>query len=148
LPGGGSAARGGRGAPQSALRVAIRAAHSVDEAKDIRDKAAALEAYARQANDMELERQVHDIRVRAERRAGEISAQLPKAQGHRSDITSPAPRAKSDVLEKAGISSQPAFEWEKLAEVPEEEFEAEVLSGLSDLERSLAQAVASISMGE
>lgn len=114
-----------------AMRVAIREAHSVDEAKDIRDKAAALEAYARQAGDMSLERQVHEIRVRAERRAGELSAQLPKAQGHRSDITSPAQRGKSEILEKAGISSQRASEWEKLAAIPEEEFEAELTNPVS-----------------
>jgi hypothetical protein len=43
-----------------AMCVAIEAAHSVDEVKDIRDRAVALKAYAHQA----------EIRVRAERRCG------------------------------------------------------------------------------
>jgi hypothetical protein len=124
-----------------AMRIAIREAHSVDEAKDIRDKAAALEAYARQANDMSLERQVHEIRVRAERRAGELVKEMPKARGaegtgsnqyKKAELPSRGTSApKPKTLKDHGISYDQSALWQKLAEVPEEEFEEALASPVS-----------------
>ena len=67
-----------------AMRSAIVACHSVDEAKDIQDRAAALQAYARQSRDPELERWVAEIRLQARRRIGELSAVLESARGRNS----------------------------------------------------------------
>jgi hypothetical protein len=104
---------------------AIDAAYKVDEVKPIRDKAIALETYARQAHNVEAERQACEIRLRAERKAGELSAKLEKAPGARTD----KPRAimdrgwtKAEQLKTAGVSPRQAKQWEKLAAVPESEF--------------------------
>jgi hypothetical protein len=59
----------------------IAAAYEVDEVKDIRDRAAALEHYARQAHNIEAERQCCEIRLRAERKAGQLLAAMDKAKG-------------------------------------------------------------------
>ena len=60
---------------------ALAEATRVDEAKSIADKATALAAYARQAKNVELEIQSAEIRARAKRRMGEISAAMETAQG-------------------------------------------------------------------
>jgi long-subunit acyl-CoA synthetase (AMP-forming) len=57
-----------------AMCRAIAEAHRVEEVKDIRDKPLAV--YAHQANYGEAERQCREIRLRAERRAGQLLADM------------------------------------------------------------------------
>ena len=102
-----------------AARTALAEAHRIDEVKDIRDKAAALEAYARQKNDIEMERWVAEIKLRAFARIGEISKELETAHkvGQGSEVQLPtAGKLKSEVLKSAGISTSTAHRAEKLAE--------------------------------
>jgi hypothetical protein len=108
-----------------AMCRAIEAAYKVDEVKDIRDQAIALETYARQAHNVEAERQACEIRLRAERKAGKLSAELERSNpGKRKKDLGSAVQPKSKALRHAGISKAQAHEWEKLAAVPDEEFDA------------------------
>jgi 16S rRNA G966 N2-methylase RsmD len=101
-------------------RRALAIASTVDEAKDIRDKAAALAAYARQRNDIEMERWVAEIKLRAITRIGEISAELetaPGVGGHNRQALPVDGKSvtKAEVLKRAGISTSAAHRAEKLA---------------------------------
>jgi hypothetical protein len=67
----------------------------------------------------------------AARRAGELSRKIEKAQGQRIDLVASPDQVspvKKNILAGAGISTQQASEWERLASVPQEEFE-EALAG-------------------
>jgi hypothetical protein len=102
---------------------AIAEARKIDEVKDIRDKALAIRMYARQAQNTEAEEQAREIRLRAERKCGQMTAQPPTAQGQRSDLTSDHAGSKLEALSQAGISRRQATAWERLAAVPEDLFE-------------------------
>lgn len=109
---------------------AIAEAYRVDEVKDIRDKALAMEMYFRQAKNIEAERQACEIRLRAEKKAGQLDKKREKQQGARgnpggqgakfvgSDNTTP------QTLKELGLSKDQALQWRKLDDVPDELFEA------------------------
>jgi transcriptional regulator with XRE-family HTH domain len=105
-----------------AMCRAIDAAYQVDEVKDIRDKAIALETYARLAQNVEAERQACEIRLRAERKAGKLSAEMERRQGRYSSHD--GENTKSEILANAGVTRKQAEMWEKLAAVPQRDFEA------------------------
>src|SRR5260363_134205 len=61
-----------------AMCKAIAEYHRVDEVKELRDKARALEVYAQQARNTEAEDKAREIRNRAQRRMGELLRELPR----------------------------------------------------------------------
>lgn len=104
-----------------AMCRAISDAYEVDEVKDIRDKAVAMEHYFRQAKNTEAEQRACQIRLRAERKAGEMLAAMEKAKGGRpSENRSSSTTSLSDL----GISKDQSSRWQQLANVPEDQFEA------------------------
>lgn len=110
-------------------RQALQAASSVDEVKDIRDKALAMAAYARQARDTDLIEMATEIRVRAERKAGEMLAAMPKARGGQPYKSTPNQSVgveTTPTLDQLGITYRQSSRWQKLAAVPEDKFEQAV----------------------
>lgn len=110
-----------------AMCRAIDAAYAVDEVKDIRDKALAIEIYSRQAMNIEAERQAVAIRLRAERRAGQLIRQMEKAKGTRGQLAGPLMTRgpeENRTLRDLGISYDQSSRWQQLADVPEGDFEA------------------------
>ena len=98
-----------------AMRRAIAAAASVDEVKDIRDKAEALRVYAKQAGEtLEDQNRLAEIKIRAERRAGEL---LKETVGHSGGSPSHHVRDLPD-----GVSPKQSSRWQAEASVPEERF--------------------------
>jgi len=109
-----------------AMCRAIQEAYEVDEVKDIRDKAMALQAYARQAKNIEMERQACEIRLRAERRVGQLLKGMDKAEGGRPTDKTPRDGRGVSSLGDLGISYDQSSQWQKLAEVDEDVFEQAV----------------------
>ena len=108
-----------------AARNALAEAHRVDEVKDIRDKAEAMAAYARQAKDSELIQYATEIKVRAEQRAGQLTAQMETTQGRRTS-SHDAKKSKAEQLADVGLTVQEAHRYEALAAMPTEHFETAV----------------------
>jgi hypothetical protein len=105
--------------------LAINECHRTDEVKEIRDRALALQECARIAKNFEAERKAGEIRIRAERRTGELLSEMEKGKGGRPPENSAQPalslfaKAKQD----AEISDDQAKRWQQLADIPKEEFE-------------------------
>ena len=119
-----------------AMVLAIAECHQVDEVKDLRDKARALEEYWKQARNTEAERKAADIRLRAERRAGELLKELARATPQ--EVAAAGGNAKAgnvlpanvadsspyrEALEKSNIPPRTAIRYQQLANIPAEDFE-------------------------
>lgn len=109
----------------------------VDEAKKIRRTAVAFAAYYKQAKNYEAEQQAVQIRMRAERRCGELLVQMA-AKGERKSRggsgSNQYEQKSSDqtiapTLGALGLTKQQSSEWQKLAAVPDDIFEALVHHG-------------------
>jgi hypothetical protein len=114
-----------------AMCTAIAECHKVDEVKDLRDKAKAIEVYAKQAQNYEAERQAAEVRIRAERRAGELLREM-KTNGERESSGGDRKSSSCDPrmiqpekrsLQSLGITYDQSSKWQQLAAVPEAEFE-------------------------
>ena len=105
-------------------KFAIAQYESIDEVKDYIDKAAAVQEYAKRANDYDIEHKAAKARVRAERRCGEILKDMEKAKGGQpyqsNGVTS---REPEPTLNKMGLSKNQSSKFQQLANVPESEFE-------------------------
>lgn len=111
----------------NAARRAIAAARRVDEVKNIRDKAAAVRLYARQARlGIEMQNDAAEIMLVAERRAGEMLAEMAKS-GERfagGGDRRTASVASTRSLESLGVTRNQSATWQQVAAVPKARFEA------------------------
>lgn len=111
-------------------RQMLDLAVTLDDIKAVRDMATAAETYARAAKlGLQAQNSAATIKVRAERKAGELLRELERKPGERTDATS------SDVvtgspyratLDAAAITYQEAHRWQTLATIPEDELEATI----------------------
>lgn len=107
-------------------RFALQQAVEIDEVKDIRDKAQAMAAYARQANDTKLVEWATEIKVRAERKAGQMLAEMPKNPGNLKNSSRSHDATTTKTLSELGINKTQSSRWQKLASVSDDQFEQAV----------------------
>lgn len=107
--------------PSDAIRHAIEAAAEIDVVKHIRDRARASEIAARRAKNDEAHFRAREIRLRAERRAGQILKIVKRPTGR----LKPGPTPPL-TLEQRKISRNQSSHWQKLADLPQEIFDAKL----------------------
>ena len=108
-----------------AMTEALATCHRMHEVKDFRGKAIALAAYARQAKDDALLSSALEVKLRAERRAGELLTEMAERQerhGRGQEMSSPDD-IKPPTLADLGITRDQSSDWQKLARMPPDRFE-------------------------
>lgn len=107
-----------------AMCRAIMECHRIDEAHQLRSKARALEVYAKQARNFDAETKCAQIRIRAEQRGGDLLKEMER-NGERAGQGGDRKSKSADTtLKDLGITRDQSSKWQKLAEIPQDRFEA------------------------
>jgi hypothetical protein len=131
---------------------ALAEAKAVDEVKAIRDVAMAMRLYAKQAKNKVLEADAFELRVRAERRLGEMIAAQKATVGlatggqpyqRKSTGTAAAPVAAppAPTLAEAGIDKRLSARAQKVNAIPPDKFEEMVAEGRERVQRGAEKRV-------
>jgi hypothetical protein len=118
---------------------ALAEAKAVDEVKDLRNKAEAIRAYAKQAKNKQVETDAMEIRIRAERRLGQLiiaqketiglnvgtrGAGRPKKGG---SFEEPPKKDDRPTLADVGVDKKLSSRAQNLAALSSDQFETEVI---------------------
>ncbi len=108
----------------SKAREAVEKAKTVQELKGIRDQAEAVRQYAKQASEsLAIQNHCAEIKIRAERKAGELLKEMPKPHGSRGKGKK-VEFHDGTPLSDMGVDKKESHRWQLEASVPEKEFEA------------------------
>jgi hypothetical protein len=122
--------------------TAIKECDAIDEAKDWADKMSALALYYKQSKDKTLEDYAKRIRIRAERRMGELLRQFDGRGGDRKSdniksTVNDTFETQKHISEEIGLSKRQKDQSIRLSNIPEETFnemvESENVPTLSQL---------------
>jgi N6-adenosine-specific RNA methylase IME4 len=122
---------------------ALAQARSLLDVKDVADKALAIKEYGRLANDRSLELNAAELRIRAERRLGEMIA-AGKAAGVIAEGRPPKNCSDSEQfprvrLNEIGIDRKLSSRAQKLASISERAIEARIARWREDAERGVSR---------
>jgi len=115
-------------------KTAIAACETVDEVIHIKDKAEAMRAYAKQIGEgLEMQNSLAEIKLRAERRAGEILKESEmRGRPKKGDTMSP--------LKEYGIQKKESSRWQSIANIPEPKFE-EIIIETQQAQKELTETM-------
>ena len=102
------------------MKQAVVECHSIDEISNIRNQAEAYRYALLQAKESpDVIRKAEEIKLRAERRAGELLKNEIQCGGDRKTES----RSQPVTLKNIGITKNQSSKWQKIANIPEEKFE-------------------------
>jgi N6-adenosine-specific RNA methylase IME4 len=101
-------------------QAALSKVKTLEDATTVIDKMSAAAAYARAKGAFEAYNLALEIKLRAERKAGTFLAEM-KAEG---ELKAGKPKeGNADTLSTLGIAQQESSRWQRIAKIPEKEFE-------------------------
>jgi len=112
---------------------------TISEAKEARDKAEALRAYAKSTGQlMVMQNQCAEMRLRLERRTGELLIEFGTKAGN-PNLRPETVRALEKDVRDLGVSKDQASKWQRIARIPFEKFE-EYLGSMRDSLKEITTA--------
>lgn len=108
-------------------RQELELATRIDEVKSIRDKAAAIQAYLKQSGEsLEIQNMAAEIKIRAERRAGEILSEMDLHKGGRPSENRSHDEMGFPRLKDLDIDRNMSSRCQLIASIPEKDFDERV----------------------
>lgn len=103
----------------ASLNEAISCVSSISEAMDLAGRAKALQSYAKTSGQqLEVQNNVAELKIRAERKAGKILLDMEKPTNQHGEKNSTL-----QTLDDLGITRMQASRWQALAKVSDEDFD-------------------------
>jgi len=130
-------------------RQMLAEAKSMDDFLKIRDIAEAARVYAKAAKlGLENQNEAAEIKIRAERKAGQLLAQMPKNEGERGKIQEHltgsnimlSPADDTPTLKEMGIEPMQSSRWQMIADLSEEQFEEHIAEIKADDKKELTSS--------
>jgi hypothetical protein len=134
-----------------AARRALAEARQVDEVKDIRDKAVAMAAYARQAKNKDLEADAVEIRMRATRRLDQLRQAQKETVGLNHGVRWVGDKPAEDnrpTLASQGIDKNLAQQARVLGAMDDAAFERKVTEARASASRIFRRAVREVEIAQ
>jgi hypothetical protein len=102
-------------------------ANTIEEVTEIRNYAEAVRLVARQAKaGLQVQNQAAEIKLRAERRAGEMLASIKRAKNQHDAHHSDDKQTYSQIVKEHIGHGQIAHNWQRIAAIPERDFEQHI----------------------
>ena len=73
-----------------------------------------------------MQNNIAEVKIRCERRAGEILGDMNGAQGKRTDLVAPCDEVTNPTLPELGITRSQSSRWQSIAALPQEEFDTHI----------------------
>lgn len=129
-----------------AARHALAQARTLDDIKHVRDQAEAMRLYVRAAGyGLEMQNDVAEIKLRAERRAGELLALTVEHGGDRRSMSHDS--TLKTRLSDLGIDRDQSSRWQQIARVPEPVFEQHVSTFKAERQELTTASVLEVAKG-
>lgn len=124
----------------SEARRALASAQTLRDVLNIRDQAKALEACLKIVGEsLEAANDAAEVKLRAERKAGEMLAGMGNARGRNQHTKQDADIVSGTSLKEIGVSEQQSSRWQREAAVDNETFES-YLASCREEQREITQA--------